>query len=467
MVQVDVLAGGVAAPGATADRRGHRHAVHHAAGVGLRLRLTDHHAADTGDHRHAVDVVVVKAEHADRVADAAYGVNGHDGVDGVLEFAAVFMDGEDGGELFHAPDAFGRVVVDAGAVRGDEEFAVFGDGEACGLGHVQGGEGDGVGQAVAFGVPHDIAHRLLFLRGHEVAADRDQFLDGGVPDAFVDDDVAVRRAAGAEVGGLGAHGVERGLVEILRGGFVPDHGGVAGAYRVGRGAGHVGAAHDALPAGGDDQVAFGHQGLGEAFVDLAFVADDLDEVFRGADAFEAFAHQFDGLAAGLEGARVRGEDDGVARLDGVDGVAGRGEVGVCGGDDAADDAHRFGVFDQPLLGDFFDDADRLLAQAVAQDAANLETLGFATDRVTKIALRDAQFDQFVESLGVGNHLRDRTDGPVNRGLIPALEGELCGVSTSESFLNLGYLLCSQFKFRITRGHVVLTAHQYTPLKKLK
>ena len=56
VVQMNVLAGGVAGPGAAADRGGHRHAVVHAAGVGLRLGLTDHDAADTRHRGETVDV---------------------------------------------------------------------------------------------------------------------------------------------------------------------------------------------------------------------------------------------------------------------------------------------------------------------------------------------------------------------------------------------------------------------------
>lgn len=248
------------------------------------------------------------------------------------------MHGQERRQLLDAPDALGLCVVDTGAVRGDQELPVLGDLEPGGLRHGLRGERHRLRDAVELVVPHHLPDGLLLGRREHVAADLDQLLERRVPDALVDEDVAVGRTPGPEVRRLGPHGVVGGLVQILRGRLVPDHRGVAGADGVGRRARHVGAAHDALSAGRDDQIALGHQGLREAPVDLALVAQDLDQILGGADPPQPFAHQLDRLAAGLQRQGMRREDDGVAGLDGVDGVAGRRQVGVGRRDDAGDHA---------------------------------------------------------------------------------------------------------------------------------
>src|SRR5205085_6085806 len=60
VLEVDVLRDDVAAPGAAAKARGHRHAVVEGAGIGLRLWLTHHDPGHGRGERQAVDVVLVE-----------------------------------------------------------------------------------------------------------------------------------------------------------------------------------------------------------------------------------------------------------------------------------------------------------------------------------------------------------------------------------------------------------------------
>ena len=65
------------------------------------------------------------------------------------------------------------------------------------------------------------------------------------------------------------------------------------------------------------------------------------------------------------------ENHGVLAFDGVDGDAGRGDVGAGDRDQRGDDAGWLAVFDNLLFGDFLDDADAFLAEGVAEPEAGI------------------------------------------------------------------------------------------------
>ena len=90
---------------------------------------------------------------------------------------------------------------------------------------------------------------------------------------------------------------------------------------------------------------------------------------------------------------MRRENDDVARLDRIDGVARGSEIGVRGWNDAGDDPCRLAVLDDTFFGDLFDDADALLAQRVAQHAADLHALAHAALGVAEAAFGDSHLDQ--------------------------------------------------------------------------
>lgn len=106
------------------------------------------------------------------------------------------------------------------------------------------------------------------------------------------------------------------------------------------------------------------------------------------------------------------------------------------------------VLDDALLGNLLDDPHRLLPQTVAKDAADLEPLRLAADRIAEVALLDAELDEFVERLGVGDHLPDRLDGPVDLLLAPGLERLLGLVRSREGFFDLVNLILRQLQLRV-------------------
>ncbi len=269
---------------------------------------------------------------------------------------------------------------------------------------------------MAFAVPHRLAQQLLLGRRGEVPAFLLQLGHQLVEDRFLDDQVAIGRATRAEIGGLRQPRVVRRFLDV--GGLVDDHRRVAGAHAVGGRARAVGRAHHRLAAGGDDQVGARHQRLRHRDVDLG---QALQDVGRRAFALERLAHQAHGLERGLLRARVRREDDHVARLDAVDRIAGGRQVGVGRRHDAGDDAGGLAVLDDALLGELLDDAHALLAQRVAQHTADLHALAHATDRVTKPRLLDAHVDEPGKGLLVRNRPRHRLAQPVDPGLVVGLD----------------------------------------------
>ena len=139
--------------------------------------------------------------------------------------------------------------------------------------------------------------------------------------------------------------VARSFLDV--GGLVDDHGRVARAYAVGGRARAVGGAHHRLAAGRQIEVRPRHQRLRHRNVDLR---EALQDVGGRSFALERLAHQPHGLERRLLRARMRREDDDVARLDRVDGVARGGEVGVRRRHDAGDDPAGLPYLTMPFSG---------------------------------------------------------------------------------------------------------------------
>jgi hypothetical protein len=81
----------------------------------------------------------------------------------------------------------------------DDELAVGGDREAGGLGELLRGDRHGFDRAMAFLVPHRLAQHFLLLGRGQVTAFLLQLGEQLVEDRRLDDEVAVGRAARAEV----------------------------------------------------------------------------------------------------------------------------------------------------------------------------------------------------------------------------------------------------------------------------
>ena len=323
---------------------------------------------------------------------------------------------------------------DAVAVDHDE-LAVGGDLEARDPGELLRGDRHRLDGAMALAVPHCLAQHLLLLRRREMAALPLQLGDEPVEDRRLDDQVAVGRAARAVVGRLGQARVARRLLDVRR--LVDDHRRVAGADAVRGRAGAVRGAHHRLAARGDDQVRARHQGLRHRDV---HPREALQDVGRRAFALQRLAHQAHGLERGLLRAWMRREDHAVARLDPVDRVAGGRQVRVGRRHDAGDDADRLAVLDDALLGDLLDHAHALLAQRVAQHAADLHPLAHAAIRVAEAALLDAHVDETRERRLVRDRPGDGLAEPVDARLVVGLDDRERLARAGEAFVELLLLL---------------------------
>ena len=170
-------------------------------------------------------------------------------------------------------------------------------------------------------------------RGHERVVDR-----------RIDEQVAVRRAAGAVVVGLADGAVARRLVDV--GGLVDHHRRVAGADAVRRLSGCVGGLDHRRAAGGNREIADRHQLVRER---NARAFDALQQIFRRPQRPQRRAHQPHGLrSVVLRLVGMRREDDRVLALDRVDGDADRRDVGARDGNQRRDDAHRLRVLHAAL-----------------------------------------------------------------------------------------------------------------------
>ena len=287
-----------------------------------------------------------------------------------------------------------------------------GNREARRLGELLRRDRDRVRRPVRLVVPHRAAQRRFFLIAGKVAALDLQLREQLVEDRRLDDEVAVRRAPGAEVGRLGKPRVAGGFLDVRR--LVDDHRRVAGADAIGRRAGAVRGADHRLAAGRDDQVRARHQRLRHRNIDAR---EALQDVGGRAFALERLAHQAHRLERCLLRARVRREDHDVARLDPVDRVAGRRQVRVRRRDDAGDDPRGLGVLDDALFGQLLDDAHALLAQGVAQHAPDLHPLAHPAHRVAEAGFLDAHVDETREGLLVRHRPGHRLAQAIDAGLV--------------------------------------------------
>ena len=430
VLQVHVLGHDVAAPGPAAETGGHRHPVVERAGVGLRLRLADHDPRHRRRHRKAVDVVLVERVDPAGMTLAAHFVDAAHHLQRLVE-AAVLVDGEQRGQLLAGERVF---LADAVPVH-DDELAVGRDRETGRLRELLRRDGHRVRRPVPLVVPHDAAQLCLFLSLREISAFLLQLREQLVEDRGLDDQVAVGRAARAEIRCLGQPRVARRFLDV--GGLVDDHRRVARSDAVGRRAGAVRGAHHGLAAGGDDQVRARHQRLRHRDVHLG---QALQDVGRRAFPLQRLAHQSHGLERRLLRARVRREDHAVARLDAVDRVARRRQVRVGRRHDAGDDPGRLAVLDDALLRQLLDDADALLAQRVAQHAANLHPLAHPAHGVAQPALLDPHVDQARERLLVRHRPGHRLAQPVDPRLVVRLDDREGFARTREDLVQFLLLL---------------------------
>ena len=165
VLERDVLVGDVAAPDAAAHARGHRHAVGEGAGVGARLDLPHHDAADRRHQREPVDVLVVERVDAARVAAAAGLEDLPHLVERVVE--AVNLNTTSTTPSFSVENGCCLPMCVSSTMK---KRLAGGKGDAGLGGDRRGGSGDGVGGAPALLVPVGLLQLLLLLGVDEVAA---------------------------------------------------------------------------------------------------------------------------------------------------------------------------------------------------------------------------------------------------------------------------------------------------------
>ncbi|MBK8185012.1 MAG: hypothetical protein IPK63_19805 [Candidatus Competibacteraceae bacterium] len=94
-----------------------------------------------------------------------------------------------------------------------------------------------------------------------------------------------------------------------------------------------------------------------------------------------------------------------------------GQVRVGGRHDAGDNADRLAVLDDALLWDFRNDADALLAQRIAQHAADFHALAHATLGAAQTAFLDTHRHQLGKGLFIGDRPSDGLAQAINARLV--------------------------------------------------
>ena len=168
--------------------------------------------------------------------------------------------------------------------------------------------------------------------------------------------------------------------------------------------------------------------------------DALQDVGGSALGLERLAHEPNGLEGRVLRTRMRREHHDVARLDRVDRVARRSQVGVRRRHHASDDPDRLAVLHETLLEILLDDAHRGAAQRVAKDAADLHPLVHAAVEVAEAGLLDAHLHQPMERRSIRDRPGHGLDETVDAGLVVGLDDRERRAGTGEDILEFLLLL---------------------------
>ena len=371
------------------------------------------------------DVLLVVGEDAGGVADAAalgHVLDGHG--HGLLEGVVT---------LGHDDRPHDLLIQDVGAAHGadleGDDLGALGDVEAGGLGDdggVLAHEG-GVGLAVDEQDLPELVHVLGLVEDHDAflahGVEEGLLLLGGVQQHVVA--VAEDAVVAADSGDGHLHGVG----EVIA--AVQHHRRVAGAHAVGGGAAGVGGLGEAESAGGEDQVALGHELSG---VLQGGLLDGLDQVGGSAIGHQGLPHQIDGVSGGLLSPGSGANDESILALQGVHEVAEGGHGGVGGGSDGADDADGVGDLHDAGDGILADDAHGLLILQVGPEGGG--SVGVLGDLVL-IAAEAGLVHRFAgQGLGVlVDDLGDLVDQLIDLLLGVILDGSLRDPRGDDLFLN--------------------------------
>ena len=132
---------------------------------------------------------------------------------------------------------------------------------------------------------------------------------------------------------------------------------------------------------------------------------------------------------------MRGEDDGVAGLDGQHRLRGRAELGLRAGNERTDDADGFA---QPANAEglvFFDDADGALRVDIAQNAADLlEQLALLGLKRAHAGFLEAEGGDLIDGIGLDERPADLTGEHIHIFLRKAEGDLLCLVCAGDELL---------------------------------
>ena len=339
-------------------------------------------------------MLVVEGIDAAGMALAAHIIDCAHHIERILEFAVIFEECKQRGELFGGEEV---LLADFVFAVNHDELIFAADGEACGLGQLLCGDGNGVRQTVTVFIPHNLLERLGFLLVCKVAAFGFERFHHCIVNGSVNHQVAVAGAAGAKVGILADAGVHGRFLYVR--GLVDNHRGVARAGAVSRGAGAVSGFDHRPAACGDDKVRTRHQLFGDGDAGLF---DALENVRRGAFPHERFAHDVNGFFRDALGTRMGRENHNVTGLNGINGLADRGDDRIRRGDKGSDDAHGLCILGNAFFRDFFDHAHTLCTQCIAQDTLGLVALADFADRVAQASLFNCLIGKRLPGLQVDN-----------------------------------------------------------------
>ncbi len=167
----------------------------------------------------------------------------------------------------------------------------------------------------------------------------------------------------------------------------------------------------------------------------------MHEVFGQADFLELSTHVIDGLAGRFHAGGRRRDNDSVAALDRHHRLVHRRSGRIGRGRNGAHEANRLGVFGEAKLFVFFDDADGLHAQQIAQGAEGLALfLGDLVGHVAELGVLHRQFGKLLCMRGIVERPGQRGDCLIDTRLIGVGEACLRRAAAPHQLVNHGHRL---------------------------
>ena len=302
--------------------------------------------------------------------------------------------GQQRGKLFNGE----RIFFSHAVLHAQDDFRIRGNGNAGHFGNLQGTLAHDSGiDGFRAGTPDNGLQLFLLLTGYEVTALTFELGNDLIPDTVLRDDALFRGADGAVVKGFAGNDPAHRIRNVGRSLNIGRD--ISGADPQGGCSAGVGRLDHGTAAGGNDHVAELHQLVRAA---QGGNGHHGDQTIRRTGLHGGRIQDPDRLPDTVQRGGVRGDDQGVACLDGDQCLENGGAGGIGAGNQTGHDADRHRDFQHLLFGILPDDPDGFfILDKIVNGAGRKQILCDFVVFFAKAGIADGHLRQFLRSLFCG------------------------------------------------------------------